>query len=370
MILESLNATNFKNIGECSLEFSPKINCLLGNNGMGKSNLLDAIFYLSFTKSFTRVPDSMLIRRGETFGILTGKFERHGFDELINVGFRQGARKSFKRGGKEYKRISTHIGLFPTVMVAPADQALVTDGAEERRRFIDMIISQADAQYLDALMRYNQCLEQRNRLLRDGSTDEFLYESLEGMMDADARLIESRRASYLAELESDFSEYYRQIAGNDEAVGIEYIRNTAAYSSPAKAWADVRGRDTLLKFTSKGPHRDDISFSVCGLPARQTASQGQTKTLTIALRLAQYAFLKRITGHAPLLLLDDIFDKLDAERVARIMEIVSRDDFGQIFITDTNRKHLDEILRHTGPDYRMWHVDRGMFTPLTADETI
>ncbi|MDE7467491.1 MAG: DNA replication and repair protein RecF [Muribaculaceae bacterium] len=369
MILESLSATNFKNIGECSLEFSPKINCFLGNNGMGKSNLLDAVYYLSFTKSFTRVPDAMLIRNGETFGILAGKYERHGADELINVGFRQGARKSFKRGGKEYKRISTHIGLFPTVMVAPADSALVTDSAEERRRFIDMIISQADAPYLDALMRYNQCLEHRNKLLRDGVTDEFLYESLEGMMDADARLIEERRQEYVKDLAVEFASYYSQIASEAETVEIGYIRNTAAYPTPAKAWNDLRARDTILKYTSKGPHRDDISFSVCGLPARQTASQGQTKTLTIALRLAQYSFLKRITGHAPLLLLDDIFDKLDADRVARIMEIVSRDDFGQIFITDTNRKHLDEILRHTGPDYRMWHVDNGSFTPIKADET-
>lgn len=369
MILESLNATNFKNIGECSLEFSPKINCLLGNNGMGKSNLLDAIYYLSFTKSFTRVSDSMLIRHGETFAILTGQYERHGIDEIINVGFRQGARKSFKRGGKEYKRISAHIGLFPTVMVAPADQSLITDGAEERRRFIDMIISQADAQYLDALMRYNQCLEQRNRLLRDGVIDLLLYESIESMMDTDARLIEQRRAEYINQLAIDFGNYYRQIAGTEESVGIDYLRNTSAYSNPAKAWSDMRGRDSILKYTTKGPHRDEISFSVCGLPARHTASQGQTKTLTIALRFAQYAFLKRVSGHSPLLLLDDIFDKLDSERVSRIMEIVSRDDFGQIFISDTNRKHLDEILRHTGPDYRMWHVDHGKFIPISADET-
>ena len=368
MILESLSATNFKNIGECSLEFSPKINCFLGKNGMGKSNLLDAVYYLSFTKSFSRVPDAMLIRNGESFAILAGRFERHGIDELINVGFRQGARKSFKRGGKEYKRISSHIGLFPAVMVAPADQALVADGAEERRRFIDMIISQADAPYLDALMRYNQALEQRNRLLRDGASDPYLFESLEAMMDADARLIESRRESYLDELSREFASYYSQIAADGECVGISYVRNTAAYPSPARAWSDLRARDSILKFTSKGPHRDDIAFTICGLPARQTASQGQTKTLTIALRFAQYSFLKRVTGHAPLLLLDDIFDKLDSERVARIMQIVSRDDFGQIFITDTNRKHLDEILRHTGPDYRMWLVENGSFNPIVADE--
>ncbi len=365
MILQSLSLSNFKNIASATLDFSPKVNCLLGNNGMGKSNLLDAIHYLSFTKSFARIPDAMLIRRGEDFAIVNGRYLRHGTEEEINAGLRRGARKSFRRGGKEYKRLSEHIGLFPAVMIAPADQALVTEGPEERRRFIDMIISQADAPYLDALIRYNQALEHRNRMLRDGVADPMLYESVEMMMTSTAATITSRRATHVEMLAGIFHKYYSSIAGDDECVEVSYMRSGEGHASLADALEHARTRDSLLKFTTVGPHRDDIAFTLAGMPVKQTASQGQTKTFTIALRLAQYEFLRGATSRAPLLLLDDIFDKLDAERVERIMNIVSRDDFGQIFITDTNRKHLDEIMERTGPDYRMWSVDNGVFTPMT-----
>ncbi len=369
MILRSLALTNFKNIASANLEFSSKINCLLGNNGMGKSNLLDAIYFLSFAKSFGRLPDAMLISRGEDFGIVNGHYERHGAEEEINVGLRRGSRKSFRRGGKEYKRISAHIGLFPAVMSAPADQSLITDGSEERRRFIDMIISQADAPYLEALIRYNQALEQRNRMLRDGLSDPMLFESVEMMMESSASLIQRRRAENIRALASIFSKYYSEIAGIEESVDLEYIQSGKGHSTLSSALEHARMRDTALKFTTVGPHRDDIFFVLSGMPAKQTASQGQTKTFTIALRLAQYEFLRQSTGMNPLLLLDDIFDKLDALRVERIMEIVRRDTFGQIFITDTNRKHLDEIMALSGPDYKMWSVENGVFTTVITDET-
>ena len=365
MILKSLSLTNFKNIADAKLEFSPKINCFLGNNGMGKSNLLDAIYFLSFTKSFSRLPDAMLIRQGEDFGIVNGNYERNGADEVINVGFRKGLRKSFRRGGKEYQRISSHIGLFPAVMVAPADQALVTDAAEERRRFIDMIISQADADYLDALMRYNKALEQRNRMLRDDIEDPTLFETIDLMLDSTASLIQSRRKVHISQLADIFGKYYAMIAGDDEPVQLEYVQSGEKYGSILNGLKETMPRDRILKYTTVGPHRDDISFTIGGLPARQTASQGQTKTLTISLRLAQYESLKKAKSHTPLLLLDDIFDKLDAKRVERIMDIVSRDEFGQIFITDTNRKHLDEIIAMAGKNYALWSVENGQFTPIT-----
>ncbi len=369
MILQTLALTNFKNIAAANLEFSPKINCFLGNNGMGKSNLLDAVYYLSFAKSFTRVTDAMLIRRGEDFGIVNGRYLRHGVEEEINVGLRRGARKSFRRGGKEYKRLSSHIGLFPAVMVAPADQSLVTDGSEERRRFIDMIISQADAPYLEALIRYNQALDHRNRMLRDGLTDPVLFESVEMMMESTASLIQRRRSEHIAELAKIFGVYYSEIAGDGEVVSLEYVRSGAAFSSLIEGFNAARTRDAVLKYTTIGPHRDDIAFSLSDMPVKQTASQGQTKTFTIALRFAQYEFLRRATSQPPLLLLDDIFDKLDAQRVERIMNIVGRKDFGQIFITDTNRKHLDEIMALAGTDHRMWSVTDGAFTPIRSDET-
>lgn len=364
MILQSLSLANFKNIASATLDFSPKINCFLGNNGMGKSNLLDAIYFLSFTKSFARLPDTMLIRRGEEFAIINGRYLRNGAEEEINAGLRSGTRKSFKRGGKEYKRISSHIGLFPSVMVAPADQTLVTGNAEERRRFIDMIISQADLPYLEALMRYNQAIEQRNRMLRDGLDDPLLFESVEMVMDNASALIRRRRSENIALITDIFTRYYNEIAGDGEIAALQYVMSGEKYGSLAQAFRQTRSRDSILKYTSVGPHRDDIALTLDAMPARQTASQGQTKTFTIALRLAQFEFLRRSTLRTPLLLLDDIFDKLDAARVERIMNIVGREDFGQIFITDTNRKHLDEIMALAGPDYRLWTVDQGSFTRI------
>lgn len=361
MILKTLSLTNFKNISSATLELSPKINCFLGNNGMGKSNLLDAIHYLSFTKSFGRLPDALLIKKDEEFSIVNGRYVRHGADEEINVGLRRSGRKTFRRGGKEYKRLSEHIGLFPAVMVAPADQSLITGSAEERRRFIDMIISQTDSQYLDALIKYNAALDQRNKMLRDGFTDPVLYESIEMMMDSAANLICTKREEHIEKLTDLFRSGYARIAGSEENVALEYLRSDAKYNSFAEGLAANRHRDEILKHTSVGPHRDDIVFTLDGLPARQTASQGQAKTFTIALRFAQYEFLAQATGRLPLLLLDDIFDKLDAARVEKIIEIVGSNKFGQIFITDTNRKHLDTIMSHSDKDYRMWNVVDGNF---------
>lgn len=366
MVLKSIALTNFKNIASADLEFSPKVNCLLGDNGMGKSNLLDAIHYLSFTKSYGRLPDSMLIRRGEDFAILKGLYARGGDSEEISAGLRRDRRKSFRRGGKEYQKISTHIGLLPAVMVAPADLALVTESGEERRRFADMIISQGDRAYLDALMRYNRLLEQRNRMLRDGPADRTLLESVDMMMDAQAALIVPAREAFTERLRGIFDRYYRLIAGDAESVDMAYMASTAGHASLLDALGHARERDRVMRHTTVGPHRDDIAFTLGGMPVRATASQGQTKTLTIALRLAQYEFLAEATGLKPLLLLDDIFDKLDARRVERIVATVSSDRFGQIFITDTNRKHLDEIMDSCGPDYHMWHVTDGAYSPIVA----
>ncbi len=367
MLLKALNVTNFKNIAQGTFRFSEKLNCLLGNNGMGKSNLLDAIYYLSFCKSFTGAQDSMVMRRGEDFMILQGSYERKGSDEEINVSLGGGRRKTFKRSGKEYKRLSAHIGLFPAVLVSPADMDLVNGGGEERRRFIDMIISQGDARYLDHLIRYNHNLQQRNKLLRDGVSDSMLFLAIETAMDASARYITECRRNIIERLARIHRRYYAAIAGSDaEFTGLEY--HSALENEEGLSMMDLferfRGRDTILKHTSTGPHRDDISLTLNSMPVRQTASQGQQKTYTIALRLAQYEFLAEWTGLKPLLLLDDIFDKLDAGRVEAIISVVADDKFGQIFITDTNRKHLDEILGHIPAAHALWTVCDGEFTQL------
>ncbi|WP_285798905.1 DNA replication and repair protein RecF [Duncaniella freteri] len=364
MRLNELTLSNFKNITETRLELSGKVNCFLGNNGMGKSNLLDAVYFLSFCKSFSGINDRLLISRGEDWAIIKGLYERKGMDEELVMGLSSAKRKSIKRGGKEYQRLSMHIGAFPLVMVAPQDIDLIRGGGEERRRWMDMVISQSDPQYLDALIRYNKGLEQRNRLLRDGCVDPALYGAVEVMMEMSADYLCRARTEWISNLTVIFDRYYTAIAGE----GGEHVtlRYESHLNRPGVTLAtlmdEARRHDEIVKHTSVGPHRDDIEMVLDDMPMRRTGSQGQCKTFTIALRLAQYDFLRESTGMRPILLLDDIFDKLDASRVERIMGLVTGDGFGQIFITDTNRTHLDEIMGRTGGDYRLWRVEGGRFT--------
>lgn len=367
MVLGSIAIHNFKNIGEARLEFSPKVNCFLGNNGMGKSNLLDAIYYLSFCKSFSGVHDSLLIKRDEDFCLVQGNYVRRGVDEELSLGLSKGKRKTLKRKGKEYQRLSEHIGSFPLVMVSPQDIDLIRGGSEERRRFMDMVISQGDRRYLDELIRYNRGLEQRNRLLRDGVVDHGLYLAVEMTMERAAEYIHNVRKDWIERLTVIFDGYYRAIAGDGEQVHLNYrSQMNEAGVTMGSLLDSARRHDEMVKYTTVGPHRDDIEMELSAMPMRRTGSQGQCKTYTIALRLAQYDFLHGSSGMRPLLLLDDIFDKLDASRVERIMEVVERPMFGQIFITDTNRTHLDEIMRRTAGDYRIWQVSEGCFNPLTS----
>jgi DNA replication and repair protein RecF len=366
MILRSLTLTNFKNIGNASFQFSDKLNCFLGNNGMGKSNVLDAIYYLSFCKSFTGAPDNLVVRRGEDFTLMQAQYVRRDADEDLNVSLGGGRRKSFKRGGKEYKK------LFPAVLVAPVDSDLINGSGEERRRFIDMVIAQGDARYLDHLIRYNHNLAQRNRLLRDGCYDANLYLALETAMQFSADYICRARRAHIDRLAQIHRKYYAAVAGADaEDTSLRYRTQLDEFQGE-NAMLDIfehnRERDRILKYTSAGPHRDDIDLTLQCMPVRRTASQGQQKTYTIALRLAQYEFLSETTGLKPLLLLDDIFDKLDAQRVEAIINVVANDTFGQIFITDTNRKHLDEILDHIPADHALWSVCDGNFTPLSHEK--
>lgn len=367
MILKQIKICNFKNIDEARLEFSPKVNGLLGNNGVGKSNLLDAIYYLSFCKSFSGMTDSMLLRRGEDFMMVQGSYVRRGLDEEVSIGLNKGRRKSLRRQGKEYQRLSAHIGAFPLVMSSPEDIELIRGASDCRRRLMDMVISQSDHIYLDELIRYGRSLEQRNKLLRDGVADRNLYMAVEIAMDRAATYIHSARAKWVERLTSIFQTYYEAVAGSGEKVSLTYDSSLNSPGANMTVLLDgARRRDELLRHTSVGPHRDDIEMLIDGMPMRRAASQGQCKTYSIALRLAQYDFLRStLEGMKPLLLLDDIFDKLDASRVERIMEVVTRPEFGQIFVTDTNRTHLDEIMSHTAGDYALWHVSDGTFTPLS-----
>ncbi|MDE6186684.1 MAG: DNA replication and repair protein RecF, partial [Duncaniella sp.] len=307
------------------------------------------------------------IRRDEDFAIARGRYVRKGIDEELVLGLSSSRRKTLKRGGKEYDRLSSHIGCFPLVMVAPQDIDLIRESGEERRHWMDVVISQSDPIYLDNLIRYTRALEQRNKLLREGVVDANLYAAVEIVMDMSASYIHGVRKERIAALTEIFDRYYKAIAGSSETVTLSYQSGLNREGATMQALLDeARRHDEIVKHTSVGIHRDDIGMELDGMPMRRIGSQGQCKTFTIALRLAQYDFLHSATGMRPILLLDDIFDKLDASRVERIMELVTSDSFGQIFITDTNRTHLDEIMHRTGGDYRMWSVENGIFTPTES----
>lgn len=369
MTLDTLSITNFKNIASTQLELSPKINCFLGNNGMGKSNLLDALYLLSFCKSFTGLTDSQLIRRGEDFAMVAGRYSRRSLPEDLQAVLRPGRRKSFKRAGKEYRRLADHIGAFPLVMISPADSMLTAGEPADRRRFLDQLAAQSDPRYLDALTRYAEAMDHRNRLLKSGSADEALYQAFELQMDAAGTYIARRRAATIGQLAPIFARFHALIAPG-QTPGLAYKGAMAACGTEPGTLADklaaTRARDLILGHTSAGPHRDEVETTLDGAPVRRVASQGQAKTFTVSLRFAQYELLKNTLNLNPLLLLDDIFDKLDTSRVERIIATVADlDAFGQIFITDTNRRHLDEVVALLGTadsSSRLWHVENGAFT--------
>ncbi len=367
MILNRLNIINYKNIAEADIEFAPKVNCLIGNNGMGKTNVLDAVYYLSMCKSHTGQPDGTVLTHGSDFMMLQGHYTRHKVEEDITVSLQRGKRKVMRRGTKEYKRLSQHIGLMPVVMVSPADVDLIQGSSEVRRRFVDTSISQGNSEYLSMLIRYNKALEQRNTMLRNELRDPLLYESVEQMMVGAAEVIHRERSQWVQRFIPLFTRYYNSIAGNDEAVTIDYNSHLNE-STLAVELEQTRERDLLLGYTTRGIHRDDLVLNLSDFPMRQTASQGQSKTYTVALRLAQFEYMLDCCSATPLLLLDDIFDRLDASRVENIIRVVSGNNFGQIFITDTNREHLDTIMSRLEGDHLMMRVESGFVRPLKSNE--
>ena len=358
MILRKLSILNYKNIAEATLELSPKMNCFIGRNGMGKTNVLDAIYYLSFCRSAGNPIDSQVIRHEEPFFMLEGNYDE---DLCISVAMKRGTKKHFKRNKKEYKRLSEHIGLIPLVVVAPSDTLLIEGTSEERRKLMDMVISQYDRSYIDALARYNNAHQQRNTLLKmeDEEPDPLLMQLWEEQMAESGEELYQKRKAFVDELEPIFQDYYQRISGGQERVGLSYVSHCQRGPLLEVIQRD-RMKDRAVGYSLHGVHRDDLEFTLDGHPMRREGSQAQNKTYVIALKLAQFDFLKRTASQTtPLLLLDDIFDKLDAERVEQIVRLVSSDSFGQIFITDTNRDHLDQILRSSALDYRIFHVENG-----------
>ena len=425
MILQSLNILNYRNIREASLEFSPKLNCFVGLNGQGKTNVLDAIYLLSFTKSAYTSQDSLNITHGEDMAMVQGVYitspqpspqgrelsEQSQFSSLegrsggvttISCGLRRGVKKQFRKDKKDYQRLIDHIGLLPLVMISPSDQQLIDEGSDERRRFMDVVIGQRNRKFLDCLATYNALLKQRNALLKQLQTppqpspqgrevSEDLLEVLEWQMVEPAEYIFRARTEFFKEFEPYFQEVYKRIATSpDLPQGEEKEIPQLRYVSQLQdrdlreAYVRTRQRDLILGWTSQGPHKDDLDMRLGEWPLKQVGSQGQQRTFVLALKLAQALYLgnkptpddvlRTATGSQieqssspvkgresskPILLLDDIFDRLDSQRVERIVEMVQGEEFGQIFITDTDRQHLTEIIQ-PGPEAKIFHVENGV----------
>lgn len=365
MVLEKLSVIDYRNIASASLSLSPKLNCFVGHNGAGKTNVLDAVYYLSFCRSAQNPVDSQVMRHGQDFFVLEGSYLTDDGEPLtVYCGMKRGVKKHFKRNKKEYKRLSEHIGMIPLVMVSPSDTLLIEGGSEERRRLMDMVISQYDHAYIEALTRYGKALQQRNAMLKaEEEPDAELLALWEEQMAAEGKIIYAARNEFVEALTPVFQRYYDHISGGSEQVSLTYTSHCQRGDLLDVIRRD-RMKDRAVGYSLHGVHRDDLEFCLGGHPMKREGSQGQNKTYVIALKLAQFDFLRRTASMTtPLLLLDDIFDKLDAHRVEQIVRLVSGEDFGQIFITDTNREHLDKILAASSSDYRIFNVERGEVTP-------
>ena len=370
MLLKELNILNYKNIREATLQFSDKINALVGLNGQGKTNILDAIYYLSFTKSAYNAIDSQNIHHDEDMAMIQGKYYSADNEEIITCGIKRGVKKQFRRGKKDYKRLIDHIGLIPLVMVSPQDSELVVEGSDERRKFMDGVISQYSKSYLEHLTQYNVLLKQRNALLKQYAEQpeqlpDTLMEVLEQQMVSHAMPIYQARVQFIEQFVPYFQQVYSAISNDKELVSLVY-KSQLHERDLLESLARTRTRDLILGWTSQGIHKDELEMMLGDYPLKRVGSQGQQKSYLLAMKLGQALYLnaEQILNTQPILLLDDIFDKLDSERVERIIQLVGDERFGQIFITDTDRQHLTKILSQEQFDAKLFQVDNGEVNTL------
>lgn len=363
MQVKSVTISQFKNLKEVGISFSSRFNCFVGNNGAGKTNVLDALYLLSMTKSFFTSVDGMNVRHGDDFFSVRGSYLRCGEELELLCSYSAASKKSFKKNGKQYERLSDHIGYVPLVMISPEDNELIDGGSEVRRRWLDMAVSQSNTDYLVTLMKYNKVLLHRNTLLkglngvlpRDCSLIDVLDERLVEFGNA----VTAWREEFLVQFGPIFNSYYSKISSDREQVELRY-KSSFASSNFETSLKDNLRRDCALGYTSVGVHRDDLTMLLSDYPVKNVGSQGQKKSFIIALKFALYDWLKSKKGVKPLLLLDDIFDKLDPTRVQSILNIVGSDEFGQIFITDTRRESVERMLLSIGADYKMFEVNDGV----------
>ena len=362
MFLTRIILHDFKNIAEADVAFSPKVNCIYGSNGAGKTNLLDAVYYLSMTKSCFSASDQYVYAHGAPEATLCGFYEMdNGTEEKISVAVRRGGEKVVRRGAKAYGRFSEHIGLLPVVMVSPMDAALVNDTGEERRKFLNFILSQTDREYLAHIQSYNQLLLQRNRLLKTDPFSEELLDTFSERMAPHAAAVHAARQALSTELRPLIQDFYARLSRGREQVDIEY-RSDLDACPLEELFAREREKERVLRYTTAGVQRDDILFRLDGHPLRRCGSQGQQKSFLLAMKLAQFRFVQRIYGQTPVLLLDDVFDKLDMQRVEDLLALVSTLDFGQIFLTDSNKVRLENVSRSIGAPCRSFRVEEGRIT--------
>jgi DNA replication and repair protein RecF len=361
MYLAKLHVLNFKNYEECNLDFSPMVNVFVGKNGSGKTNLLDAIYSLAFTKSAFASSDQQCIRAGQGAFMVKGYFDKAGREHELVSAVQVGTKKVFREDQQDYTRLSDHIGKYPVILLAPDDVDLVRESSEERRKFFDGIIAQLDKRYLEALIQYNQALKQRNSLLRmfqeRGSADWVMLESYDHVLIQAGQVIFTRREAFAAEFLPVFQKYYRFIVDAAEVTDLQYVSKLHEMDL-ASGLQKNRPRDLALQRTSFGVHRDDYQFTLGGGDMKRLGSQGQQKSFVIALKLAQYEVLLQHKGFKPILLLDDIFDKLDDYRIARLLELV-KSDLGQLFITDARPDRTAALLKSIDMTARVFTVDRG-----------
>lgn len=360
MNLKSLSLVNYRNFEDLQLEFSSKINCFIGNNGVGKTNILDSIYYLSFCKSWLNPIDTQNIRHSQDFFLIKGLYNLADEDLSISCGLKRGRKKSFKHNAKEYDKLSDHIGLIPLVTVSPYDANLILGGSEDRRKFIDGVISQFDKDYLQSLIKYNRALSQRNQLLKQFAQNRsFDADSLAVWNDQlvlHGRIIHKKRADFIENLSPIFQKYYQFISSEKEQVRLKY-RSQLSGDDFIDLIRKNTSKDRAVQYTTVGTHKDDLIFELSNYPLKKNASQGQQKTYLIALKLAQFDYIKNISKLKPILLFDDIFDKLDAKRVEQIIKLVADAHFGQIFITDTNKERLNRILNKISINYKLFEID-------------
>jgi DNA replication and repair protein RecF len=362
MWLKNLSLVNFKNFFEGELLFSATVNAFTGDNGAGKTNLLDAIHYLSLCKSYFNPVDTNQICRGADFFMIQGGFSKQEKNEIISCSLKRNQKKQFKRNKKEYQRLADHIGLFPLVMISPYDISIIIDGSEERRRFIDNVISQTDNLYLDQVILYNKILANRNALLRQinvtSSYDPQLLEIYNDQLVECGNYIFEKRKLFMEAFAPVFNSHYRYLSEDAETVELLYDSPLLKNDFDSLLKGSIE-RDRALERTTIGIHKDDLLFTIHGMPMKKFGSQGQQKSFLIALKLAQYSFLLSNKKFKPLLLLDDIFDKLDEKRTRKLMQMVSDDDFGQIFITDTSAKRIMEVFKGIDVEVKIFEIEKG-----------